>query len=271
MMIGRIARLCLCLGVLATSAPAIELAAQDFEWSGRMDEGETLVVRGISGDVRATLASGNTAEVVATKSGRSADFEKVSIEVFESRGTTVICVVYDSRRRDSDCDNHRSDDDDGRDRRNIRVSVDFEVRVPSGVTFEGSTVSGDVEALGLRSDVEATTVSGSVDVSTTGVARGSTVSGSVDVEMGSLDWRRLEFSTVSGDITVSVPAGLDAEIDFRSLSGDFDSDFSIIIEHLRDRFIGSELRGTIGEGGRRMSFSTVSGDVELRRVGREIR
>ena len=270
-MIGRMVRLGLCLGVLAISVPTFELTAQDFEWSARMGDGETLVVRGISGDVRATLASGDVAEVVATKRGRSSDFDDVSIQVFEERGTTVVCVIYDSRRRASDCDTHRNDDRwDGHDR-NIRVSVDFEVRVPAGVTFEGSTVSGDVEARGLRSDVEASTVSGDVDVSTTGVARGSTVSGSVDVEMGSLDWRRLEFSTVSGDITVSVPDGLDAEIDFESLTGDFDSDFRVAIKRQRDRFIGTELSGTIGDGGRRLSFKTVSGDVELRRVRREIR
>ncbi len=261
----------ICLGVFATGAPALELTAQDFEWTERMSEGETLQVRGISGDVRATLASGAIAEVVATKRGRDSDFDDVSIEVFEERGITVVCVIYGSRGRNSDCDHRRDDDDDRRHNRNIRVSVDFEVRVPAGVTFAGSTVSGDVEALGLRSDVEATTVSGSVDISTTGVARGSTVSGSLDIEMGSLDWRRLDFSTVSGDITVSVPDGLDAEIHFESLNGDFDSDFRVDVERMRDRFIGTELSGTIGDGGRRLSFKTVSGDVELLRVRREIR
>jgi len=100
MMLGKMVHVGLCLGVLATAAPAIQLTAQDFEWNRQMDEGETLVVRGISGDVRATLARGSTAEVVATKSGRSSDFDKVRIEVFEERGATVICVLYDSRRRD---------------------------------------------------------------------------------------------------------------------------------------------------------------------------
>ena len=270
-MIGRIKRTALCLAVLVACVPALNVSAQDFDWNGRMADGETLIVRGISGDVRATLASGDVAEVVATKRGRSSDFDDVTIEVFEERGTTVVCVIYDSSRRNSDCDGRQGDERRGGRDRNIRVSVDFEVRVPAGVTFEGRTVSGDVEARGLRSDVEARTVSGDVDVSTTGVARGGTVSGSVDIEMGSLDWRRLEFSTVSGDITVSFPAELDADIEFESLSGDFDSDFPVAIESRRKRFIGSELSGTIGDGGRRLSFHTVSGDVELRRVRREIR
>ena len=212
MMVGRIKQMALCLAVLVTCTPALDVRAQDFDWNARMSDGETLIVRGISGDVRATLASGDVAEVVATKRGRSADFDDVTIEVFEERGTTVVCVIYHSSRRSSDCDGHQGDERRGGRDRNIRVSVDFEVRVPAGVTFEGRTVSGDVEARGLRSDVKA-----------------------------------------------------------RTVSGDFDSDFPVDIERQRKRFIGSALSGTIGDGGPRLSFHTVSGDVELLRVRREIR
>ena len=98
--------------------------------------------------------------------------------------------------------------------------------------------------------MNATTGSGSVIVSTTEVARGSTVTGTVDVEMGSDDWRELEFSTVSGDIIVRLPDGLDTDIKFSSLSGDFRSDFDIDIERQRNRLIGSSLSGTIGSAAR---------------------
>ena len=93
---------------------------------------------------------------------------------------------------------------------------------------------------------------------------GTTVSGTIDIEMGSDDWDDLHFSTVSGDITLFLPAGLDAEIEFESLSGDFRSDFDVEIESRRERWIGARMRGTIGDGGRQLSFNTVSGDVRLR-------
>jgi hypothetical protein len=39
------------------------------------------------------------------------------------------------------------------------------------------------------------------------------------------------------------------------------------IERRRDgRFVGAEVTGTIGEGGRRLAFHTVSGDVRLLRA-----
>lgn len=260
----------LAVALTATLGTAVEAQERDYEWSGRMDTGQTLVVRGVSGDVDARLASGSEARVEARKTGRSSDFDRVEVVMFEARDEIVFCVVYDGRRTDSDCDSEEDRDDD-HDRRDVRAGIDFTVWVPEDVAFSGHTVSGNVRAVGLRSDVDAGTVSGDVDVSTTGIARGRTVSGDVDVEMGSLDWRSLDFSTVSGDITVTVPEGLDADIEFESLSGDFDSDFDLRVTRQRNRIASHRVEATIGDGSRSMSFRTVSGDARLRRGRSAIR
>ena len=241
-------------------------AQEGFEWSGRMERGQTLEVIGISGEIRAVRAEGTTAVVSAEKRGRRRDFEDVEIVMTEDGDGVVICVLYDrgSRREDS-CDyDDRGDHWDGWGRRRIDMSVDFEVSLPAGVEFIASMVSGDVEVRDVASEVTATSVSGDVDVSTTEVAWGTTVSGSIDIEMGSTDWDDLHFSTVSGDITLSLPAGIDTEVEFESLSGDFRADFDVRIESRRDRWIGARMRGVIGDGGRQLSFNTVSGDVRLR-------
>ncbi len=260
---GRVTRTLLTtLGLAVLVSP---LGAQDqIDWSGRLDQGQELRVRGISGDVIATIADGATAEVVATKRGRDSDFDLVEVEVIEDREGVLVCVLYGRNRGDS-CEDYYDDDDD-RDwgGRNIRVSVDFEVRVPAGVEFVGTTVSGDVEAEGLESDVHASSVSGDVIVSTSGVATASTVSGSLDIAIGDLDWDDLSYSTVSGDITLRLPANLDADVEFTSLSGDFDTDFDMDVTRSRERFVGSEVEGRIGSGGRDITFKTVSGDVRLR-------
>ena len=190
----------------------------------------------------------------------------MTIEVYEGRDGIMVCALYESWNRGDEACDGRGDDEDRRDdrQRSIDVSVDFEVRVPAGVEFVGSMVSGDVEARDMESEVTATTVSGDVFVSTTEVAWGTTVSGSIDIEMGSSDWDDLHFSTVSGDITLFLPEDLDADIDFESLSGDFRADFDVEIERRDNRWVGSHVRGTIGDGGRSLSFNTVSGDVRLR-------
>lgn len=235
-----------------------------FEWNGRLERGDVVEIKNLSGDVRAVAGRGPEVEVRAVKRGRRRDFDQVDIEVVEWRGGVLVCALYPGRRgRRSECD----DEGWNGDMRDLRVDIDFEIVVPPGVEFVGRTVSGDVEAEGLDAPVKARTVSGDISVSTTDFADATTVSGSIEVRMGRADWRgELDFTTVSGDITVTLPEALSTEIEFESLSGDIESDFAIALSSRRGSWgIGGRVRGTIGDGGRSLSFKTVSGDVRLRR------
>jgi len=260
---------------LSTVAGTAALGAQEdtFEWSGRMAEGRTLEVKGIVGNIHAVLASGDQAQVVARKRGRRGDFDEVAVEVEETRNGYVICAVYGSwnhgqgqclpenRDRDRDRERHRNVD--------IDVDVEFEVRVPAGVEFQGGMVSGGIEVRDLRSQVDVSTVSGDIFVSSSEMVWANSVAGDIEIEMGNFEWDDMDFSTVSGDITLWLPESFAADIDFNSLSGDFETDFDLTIRNRRERrWIGTDLEGTIGGGGRELSINTVSGDVELRRKGR---
>lgn len=242
------------------------LTAQDtFQWSGRVASGGALKVKGISGNVRAETAAGGTVEVTAQKRGRSGDFGEVEIRMEQDGGDVIVCAVYHPAEGSEGCSSQGpSDEGRGRRNRSINVSVDFVVRVPAGTPLHASMVSGDVIAEGLRSDVHASTVSGDVTVSTSGVAKASTVSGDLDILLGSTGWDDLEYSTVSGDITVRLPAGASTEVEANSLSGDFESDFDVVLRgRTGRRWMGSSVRGTIGEGGRSLALKTVSGDVRV--------
>lgn len=255
------------IGTVGAAMTAFPASAQDdFTWDGQIAAGDYLDVEGISGDIRAVLSPDGVARVTARKHGRSGDFDMVQIIVDEGRNGVTICAHYGLEDESSDsCDDHDHDHDRHRGRNHsINVSVDYEVQVPAGVEFNGAMVSGDVRAEGLRSDVSVSSVSGDVEVTTTGVARASTVSGSIDVEMGSGEWDDLDYNTVSGDITVYMPSDIGTEVRFESLSGDLDADFPITVERSDRRWVGSRMRGVIGDGSRRLSFRTVSGDVRLR-------
>ena len=247
-----------------------DLHAQDatFAWSQSMRAGQLLEVKGIVGEIRVEVASGDRAEVRAEKQGRSRDFEDVEIRVEEHRDGYTICAVYHpDEARGSGCDVEHGGEGRGR-RRSLDVEVEYVVRLPAGVEFHGAMVSGDIMARDLRSDIRANTVDGDIFVSTTEQATANTVSGSIEVEMGATDWEDLSFRTVSGDITLWLPERIATDVDFSSLSGDIDSDFPVTSTKRRTRrFIGAELEGYIGERGERsLSFNTVSGDVRLRRA-----
>ena len=54
----------------ATPVPSIGAPQDiDFRWSGRVDAGDAIEIKGINGEVRAMAASGSEVEVTAVKRG----------------------------------------------------------------------------------------------------------------------------------------------------------------------------------------------------------
>jgi DUF4097 and DUF4098 domain-containing protein YvlB len=251
------------IAALLGTAVVATAGAQDFNWHGRIAQGKRLEIKGVNGDVRAVLASGAEAVVNAAKHSRRSDPDEVEIKVVESDAGITICAVYPTparARRENSCE---PGDQWHSNTENNDVTVDFEVQVPAGVEFHGKTVNGETSAEGLKADVRASTVNGSVRVTTTGLAEASTVNGSVYVEMGRADWPdELDFSTVNGKITLILPAKLDTEVRASTVNGDMESDFPMTVS---GRFGPRRWRGTIGAGGRSLSLSTVNGEIRLRR------
>ncbi|HEX8829644.1 MAG TPA: DUF4097 family beta strand repeat-containing protein [Longimicrobium sp.] len=256
------------LAAAALLAPAA-LEAQDYRWSGRLAAGKEIEVVGVVGEIRAVAASGNTVEVVGEmRDGR------LPVRVIEHEDGVTLCVVYPTRSN-SRSTGRGNGSGSGRCRQegsivNNPPRVDFTVRVPAGVRFAGRTVQGDVRAEGMRGPVSASTVSGGVDVQTSDVAEASSVSGDVRVSMGRMPRDgSLRFSTVSGDVRLTLPADAGAELRANTVSGEIDTDFPLRMEATSRGTgwvrVGQRVRGTIGRGGPELEISTVSGDIELRR------
>lgn len=274
----------LALTMIAAATPA---AAQDFRWSGRLAAGQTIEIRNVKGDIRAEPAAGG--EVTVTANYRDGRSERVRVETVRRDYGMVVCALYPSSRgsgrwgRDDDHDNDEPRDAcNPRGGMNVRdgdPEVEFVVRVPAGVRLSARNVSGDVEARGLRGPVDARSVSGDVHVTSAANVRASSVSGSVFASLGSIPVRGLEFRSVSGDVTLELPAGTDADFSARTLSGEIDSDFPLTIEGRRGRRddddddrgwprvrVGHNMHARLGSGGPELSVTTVSGDITLRRA-----
>lgn len=247
--------------VAASAAPAA--AQQDFEWTGRIPAGQTIEIRGVNGDIRAMAATGDEVVVQADRRARRDDPMSVQIEVVEHAGGVTICAVYPTpagERRENEC---RPGGGRNSTRRND-VRVDFVVRVPAGVRFEGASVNGDVEADGIEADVRASTVNGNVDVRTSGFAEASTVNGNLNLYLGSNRFTEdVEFETVNGSITIEMPEGLNADFRASTVNGSIDSDFPISVTGRINR---RSIRGQIGAGGPELRVSTVNGSIRLRRI-----
>ena len=252
-------------GATTHAAPATEPQRQGTEFRLRepLAAGRTLEIRGINGNVSAEPSAGGEFEVVATKRARKSDPDEVRIEVVRHAEGVLICAIYPNTGGEPNtCEvNH------GRSQvRDNDTTVNFNVRVPAGVNFHGRTVNGKVDAEGLGADVDAKTVNGSINVSTTGLARAQTVNGSITAVLGRADWPTgLEFKTVNGSIDLTLPASLSARVEAKTLNGEITSDFPMTVSGTISR---RRLSGTIGGGGdRQLILETVNGSVQIRRAG----
>ncbi len=238
-----------------------QAAAQtDFQWHNRLATGQTIEIKGINGDVRASASSSGEVEVTATKSARRSNPADVRIEVVPHAGGVTICALYPTvpGRQPNSCEPGHEGRSNTRDNDTV---VHFDVRVPYGVGFVGRTVNGEIDGESLQADAEAHTVNGSVRLTTTGLAMASTVNGSVNVTMGRADWPNgASFKTVNGGITLTLPGIFDAELRAEVLNGSITSEFPVAVT---GQMSPRRLRGRIGNGGRELVLATVNGSIKL--------
>jgi hypothetical protein len=248
----------------ANNVLLIQGSAPEFRWQGRVAPGLKIEIKGINGDISAEPASGAEVEVVANRRAARSDPNSVNLKVVEHPGGVTICAVYPS----DDPDNPNTCEPGGGGRSSVRnndVQVDFSVRVPAGVTFDGRTVNGEIRANSLGGNVVSRTVNGAIQISTSGYAEAKTVNGEISAKIGDANWpNSLEFKTVNGEIVLDLPATINTEIKADTFNGEISTDFPL---SLLGKMSRKHLSGRIGNGGRELILKTLNGSIKLRRAG----
>ncbi len=149
--------------------------------------------------------------------------------------------------------------------------------VSGGITLDGvtgdvdaNTVSGALEAQGINGRLNFRTVSGDLTLADGWLERldANVVSGDVTADIDLDPLGGMQVTTVSGEVTLRLPAEADAKVNLHSLSGDVRSEFP---ELKRTSAPASRsVSGNLGAGSGHVSVTTMSGRVMLlRRAGRE--
>src|SRR5262249_54106229 len=236
------------LSALVLGLAVVSTKAQNFQKSYQIPAGGQVKIGNISGDVSVKGYNGDAVIVRATKKGPDADL--VEIEDRSTQGRVDVTVKYPQHQDHMD------------------ASVDFDVQVPRStpLNFDHiASVSGDVSINDVSGKVHASSVSGDIHVGhATGSVTASSVSGDVNVDISGLEGMDdMKFSAVSGDVKVTLPANLDADVDISTLSGDIDTNFPLEIK--KEKYApGRTARGRLGDGARHLKMSTVSGSVTLK-------
>ena len=245
----------------AASSPRV-MAQNEFHWQGAITPGGAIEINGIFGSIRAEATSGSEVEVVAIKHAKRSNPDEVQIRMLKHDGGVTICAVYP--RGDPGEPNVCEPGGGKSHTHNNDVRVDFTVRVPSGVRLIARTVDGNVEAALLDGNVEAYSVLGNIRISTAGYARAQTITGSITASLGNANWPgQIVFETITGEITLTLPARSNTELHAESITGVISTEFPLTVQ----ASVGPRgMNGTIGNGGRRLLLKTINGDIKLLRA-----
>lgn len=223
----------------------------------------TLWLRNLNGSITVDSGVSQKVEILAERTYRHSPADSVQIVTAESDRGLTVCAIWPGNP--TGCGPNGNYSLKGGMHGND-VAVVFTVRLPRGVKLDASTVNGDVEVNGASAPVSVGTVNGDVTVETSaGPVHAVTVNGDVNATMrGFADPGEVNITTVHGDAILTLPDNLDAVVSGNTVAGDITSDYPLAIS---GKFASHTLSGTLGKGGRQIRLTTVTGDVELRKMG----
>jgi hypothetical protein len=237
-------------------------ADSSFAWKGSLAAGATLRVSDLNGGVDVVASDNGTTTVTAVKRWKRGDPSIVRILVEPSSSGATICALWTDA---TSCDGRVSEHH--RSIENNDVAVHFTVHIARGVKVDLNTVNGSIDVRGTTAEVAVHTVNGHLEIGTVGgPVIAETVNGSVHASIDKLasNGAPLELSSVNGNVQLDAPAELDADLELETVTGGVRTDFPVAINGMHGRKM---IRGTIGDGGRRVHLRTVNGSVAIRKLG----
>jgi hypothetical protein len=167
----------------------------------------------------------------------------------------------------------------------MHQSVDLSIMVPvrSSVILR-SVNGGDISVAGVDGELDVNNVNGSVTLTNvSGTVVAHALNGRVLVTLNKINREKpMAFSSLNGDIDVTFPPDLKANVTLSTDHGEVFSDFDVQlqkgaqpkVEDSRGRGgkyrvqIDNSVRGTIGGGGPEIKFKNVQGNIYLRKAGK---
>jgi DUF4097 and DUF4098 domain-containing protein YvlB len=163
-------------------------------------------------------------------------------------------------------------------------AIDLFISVPVHTSLHLRAVNdGDIVVTGVDGELDVDNVNGSVTLNNiAGSAVAHALNGRLLATFTRVNQKPMAFSSLNGDIDVTFPADLKANVSLRSDMGDVFSDFDVqmqaassrpIVEDSRGHGgkyrvkIDKTVRGTINGGGAELQFTNFNGQIYIRKAG----
>ncbi|PRX57664.1 DUF4097 family beta strand repeat-containing protein [Flagellimonas meridianipacifica] len=157
--------------------------------------------------------------------------------------------------------------------------TNLEIKVPRNFSLKLSTVNdGNIFVTGVNGEMEISNVNGEITLEgVSGSASTDTVNGDIKVNFKSITTdANMAFSSLNGDVDITFPSSLKADVKAKSDMGEIYTDFDMAVsanqpEVSDNRSSGTYkvkieqwVRGKINGGGPEMLFKTFNGDVYIK-------
>jgi len=220
----------LLIALVAAPAAAQRKETETIDRTLAFQSGGTVKLKNFSGDARITGTASNEVILHAIRKGTREQLDNIKLDI-QTSGSTI---EIEANSRERGWDNHND---------NV-VETEFEIQVPASTALDLHAFSGNLIVRGTTASIEAKTFSGDVDLDI------SSASAAPDVKA----------ETFSGDIAAKLPGVSNGHLQFNSFSGDFRSDFPVMLKSKSKRDISVDIGSG---GGANLEFKTFSGDLKL--------
>jgi hypothetical protein len=243
--------LCCCMLALAaagvgwftTQAPdwtgSTSLQRERSEETYAVGDAPNLRIDNFAGNVIVRTGQSGVIRVAATRKAHSKDeLARIKVEISEQDGGLVIKTAKPSRLNNA--------------------SVELEITTPAGTRLAASTGAGNVDIEDITGEIDAHSGAGNLEV------RGAAGTARLDTGAGSIGYQgtpqgECRFETGAGNITLTLPAGLNIQVDLETGIGDIDVDFAVDGQITR-----REVQGVIGSGAQGSIYAhTGAGSIDV--------
>jgi len=227
--------------------------------------GGTFNLKNVNGSITITTWKEDKVDIKALKTtkGDPDKLKEVKIEVEATTNSVSVNTIFPKWK-------------------NIRVSVNYEVKVPQGVNLgKVRSTNGSVYITGPVGDTNASTTNGRIELdgakgtislsSTNGRIEAVNIKGELDVDTtnGTIVLEMLSFEdtikarTTNGSITLRIGSleKVNADFSARTVNGSISLDLPVTLKSMKKS--RRSLEGQIGQGGPEISLRTTNGSIKI--------
>ncbi len=222
------------------------------EKSLEFDSNGKISLSNINGDVSIRACDCTQLSLTATiTTSDQATRDRISIDIDASESRFSVETKYAKR-------------DKSYHSRNTRSEVVYELSVPNDVRLRDiDLVNGDLDIRGVTGSLDADLVNGElISDGMTSDTNVSLVNGDMEITFANLDnTDKIKLESVNGDIVVRIPSDANVEVSADTVSGRITNDFGLKVH--KGRYVGSDMRGVLGDGSISLSMENVNGKISL--------